>query len=437
MSDLSLIPPASPPAAPVSPDARSVGPARPRIVQLPPLLVNQIAAGEVVDRPASIVKELIDNAIDAGATRIDLELEQGGIELIRVTDDGGGIHPNDLPLALSAHATSKIRVAEDLDRIATMGFRGEALASIASVSRMNIRSRTAEGGAGEGGIEEVGGAGGAGAGGGGVGATQLDAEGDVVSAPRPASGPRGTSVTVRNLFFNTPARRKFLRTPNTEQGHCVDTARELALSHPHVAFTITCDGKRTLELAGEQSPRERVLAILGAEYADQFVEAHADEFDDARGMALWGMVGLPSLARATAKNQHVFLNGRPIRDKTVQHALKEAYRGLIEPGRYPTAAIMLEMDPGAVDVNVHPAKTEVRFRDSSMVHGVVLRAVRDALRGADLTPSAGTLTRAAPFGGGGRAPAGAANAGGGAGVGVGGVGGGGGRGARGGGVEEK
>ncbi len=353
-------------------------PAERRIRALPPLLVNQIAAGEVVDRPASIVKELIDNAIDAGASRIHLELERGGIELIRVTDDGGGIHPDDLPLALAAHATSKITVAQDLDRIATMGFRGEALASIASVSRMTIRSRHSSEARS------------------GGGAMEIDAEGDSVSPARPASGPVGTCVTVRNLFFNTPARRKFLRTPATEQGHALDIALELALSHSHIAFTISCDGKAATELAGNQTPTQRALAVLGEELAEQFVVASADEFDDARGVALWGLVGLPVLARATAKSQHVFLNGRPIRDKTIQHAIREAYRGLIEPGKYPTAVVMIEMDPGAVDVNVHPAKTEVRFRDSSLVHGVVLRAIRDALRGADLTPKATVPYRAMP-----------------------------------------
>lgn len=359
-----------PSVVPASPQAL------PRIRALPPLLVNQIAAGEVVDRPASVVKELIDNAIDAGATRIDLELERGGIELIRVTDDGVGIHADDMPLALAAHATSKIIVAEDLDRIATMGFRGEALASIASVSRMTIRSRRRDDANERGGDVAT-------------GAIEIDVEGDIVSSPRPASGPIGTSVTVRNLFFNTPARRKFLRTPATEQGHCIDIAQELALAHPHIAVTITCDGKRSMDLPANQTPTRRALSVLGEELEDQFVVASADQFDDARGVALWGLVGLPALARANAKSQHVFLNGRPIRDKTIQHAIREAYRGLIEPGKYPTAVLMIEMDPGAVDVNVHPAKTEVRFRDSSLVHGVVLRAIRDALRDADLTPKVG------------------------------------------------
>jgi DNA mismatch repair protein MutL len=332
---------------------------------LPSLLVNQIAAGEVVERPASAVKELIDNALDAGATRIRVELEQGGIELLRVSDDGGGIPADQLPLAIAPHATSKIREAADLDRIATMGFRGEALASIASVARLEIRSRTSDSPA----------------------AAVIRVEGDQAGVPAPAAGPIGTSVTVRNLFFNTPARRKFLKTPATEQGRCLDVVRDAALSHPALGFTAIADGRVVLDVAPGQSPRARALAVLGKELEAELIEVHADAFDDARGLAMWGLIGRPSIARATAQAQHVFLNGRVIRDKTIQHAIKEAYRGLIEPGRHPTAVLMLEMDPGAVDVNVHPAKTEVRFRDASLVHRVVYRAIRDQLRAHDLVPS--------------------------------------------------
>jgi len=333
---------------------------------LPPLVVNQIAAGEVVERPASVVKELVDNAIDAGATHITVELEQGGVELVRVADNGHGIPPEQLALAIAPHATSKIRDTADLDRIATMGFRGEALASIASVSRLSIRSRTADQ----------------------AGAVRLDVEGDQHAPVRPEAGPVGTAVTVRNLFFNTPARRKFLRTATTEQGHCVDIVRDLALAHPHIGFTLRCDGRTTLDLPPNQGPRERALAVIGPEMESQYLVADADQLDDPRGISLWALVGLPVLARPTAKWQHMFLNGRPIRDRTVQHALKEAYRGLIEPGRQPAAVLMIEMDPGAVDVNVHPAKAEVRFRDSSAVHRVVYLAIRDALQRADLMPRA-------------------------------------------------
>ena len=351
-------------------------PSRAPIRKLPPLLVNQIAAGEVVERPSSVVKELVENALDAGSRRIVVEIEQGGVELIRITDDGCGIPPEELPLAIAPHATSKIAAPEDLDRIGTMGFRGEAIASIASVSRLSIRSRAAATSPerSEGSAQHH-------------SASTIEVEGDLVAPIKPASGPIGTCVTVRNLFFNTPARRKFLRTPATEQGHCIDAACSLAIAHPHVAFTIMADGRTILDVPPEQGPRDRALAVLGKELESEMIEVSADRFDDSRGLTLWGLIGLPAIARGTAKAQHVYLNGRPIRDKTVQHAIKEAYRGLIEPGRYPTAVLMIEMDPGAVDVNVHPAKTEVRFRDQSLVHSAVLRCIRDALQGADLTPT--------------------------------------------------
>ncbi len=342
-----------------------VSTARPEIRRLPALVANQIAAGEVVERPASVVKELVDNALDAGATRIGVELERGGIELIRVTDDGSGIPPEQLPLALAPHATSKIESAEDLTRIGTMGFRGEALASIASVSRLSIRSRSADD----------------------TSASVIDIEGDTRGEARPEAGPVGTRVGVRNLFFNTPARRRFLRTPQTEQNHCADIVRDLALAHPGVGFTLSCDGRDLIDVPPGQGPRERALALLGAEMDEAYLEVSADAYDDDRTAAIWGMAGLPELARQNTKKQHIFINGRPVRDKTIQHALKEAYRGLIEPGRHPAALIMIQVDPASVDVNVHPAKSEVRFRDSGVVHSAVLRSVKAALAGADLTPS--------------------------------------------------
>ncbi|MGD9690283.1 MAG: DNA mismatch repair endonuclease MutL [Phycisphaerales bacterium] len=362
------------------PDAQ---PTKDRCIRsLPTLLVNQIAAGEVVERPASVVKELLDNAVDADATRVEVELEQGGIELVRVTDDGVGIPPGQLPLALAPHATSKIAAVEDLERVATMGFRGEALASIASVSRVSIRSRTLAD----------------------VGASVIEAEGDLVRPVAPAPGPVGTSVTVRNLFFNTPARRKFLRTPATEQSRCADVVREAALARPALAFTLRCDGRPVLDLPADQSPRERIISVLGRELADQLIEVSAEapgyvpwkraaSADETASppvippMTIWGLVGRPSIARATAQAQHVFINGRPVRDRTIMHAIKEAYRGLLEPGRHATAVLLLDMDPAAVDVNVHPTKTEVRFRDSSSVHSLVLRSIQEALRRADLTPA--------------------------------------------------
>ncbi len=340
-----------------------------RIRTLATLVANQIAAGEVVERPASVVKELVENALDAGGTRIVVELEAGGIELVRVTDDGAGMEPEDLPLAIAPHATSKIVEAQDLDRIGTLGFRGEALASIASVSRMSIRTRTQAG----------------------VGAWVLEVEGATQGTARPVAGSVGTSVSVRNLFFNTPVRRKFLRTAQTERERCADVVEHLSLAHPHVGFVLMVDGRTVQDVPVGQSPRQRVLSVLGKEVASQMVDVHADRFDDARGIALWGLAGLPSLARGSIKGQHVFVNGRPVRDRTIQHAISEAYRGLIEPGRYPTLVLMLVLSPEGVDVNVHPQKAEVRFRDGSMVHSTVLRALREALARADLTPTMGAL----------------------------------------------
>jgi DNA mismatch repair protein MutL len=312
-----------------------------------------------------VVKELVENAIDAGAARIAIDIEQGGIELVRVTDDGQGIPPDQLPLAVAPHATSKVEAVADLDHIATLGFRGEALASIASVSRLSIRSRTPADPA----------------------AFQLDVEGDTAAAPRPAPGPVGTCVTVRNLFFNTPARRKFLRTVSTEQDRCLDVVRQLALAHPAVGFRATADGREVLDLPPAQGPRQRAVSVLGKELESQLLDLHADEFDDARGVAIWGLAGLPAVARGSARAQFIFVNGRPVRDRTIQHAVAEAYRGLIDHTRYPTVVLMLEMSPHGVDVNVHPQKAEVRFRDSSAVHSIVLRTIRTALRAADLTPT--------------------------------------------------
>ena len=330
------------------------------IRRLPPLLVNQIAAGEVIERPASVVKEVVENSIDAGATRIDIAIEQGGRELIRISDNGSGIGFDELPLAIAPHATSKIQSADDLDAIATMGFRGEALASIASVSRMSIVSRPAEQ----------------------ASAGVIEIEGENARQPKPAGGPVGTTVTVRNLFFNTPARRKFLRTEQTESMRVADIVENLALAHPGIAMTLRIDDQLKLELP-VQSPRQRVLAILGEELEGELLEL--DVID--RDVHLWGMIGKPAIARGTAKHQRLFLNGRVIVDRSINHAIKEAYRGLIDPGRFPTAVLFLEMSPEQVDVNVHPTKAEVRFRNQAVMHGVVLSAVRNCLRRADLTPA--------------------------------------------------
>lgn len=344
-------------------------------------MASQIAAGEVVERPASVVKELVENAIDAGASRIVVELEQGGIELVRVSDDGHGIARDQLGLALMPHATSKVSSVADLEHIGTLGFRGEALASIASVARVSIRSRTREE----------------------AEAAEISVEGEEhwlrTPEARPAAGAVGTVVSVRTLFFNTPARRKFLRTVGTEQARCQEIVHQLALAQPGIAFTLMVDGRRSLDLPRDQSARERALAILGKELESELLEVHADRFDESPGaegagvrgggggVTLWGLVGRPSVARATNKAQHVFINGRAVRDRTVQHAISEAFRGLIEPSRYPTAVLMIEMHPAAVDVNVHPTKAEVRFRDSSLMHSIVMNAIRRALRAADLTPT--------------------------------------------------
>lgn len=336
-----------------------------QIRKLSSLLVNQIAAGEVIERPASVLKELVENSIDAGATRITVELEQGGIELIRIADDGHGIAPDQMRLALAPHATSKIQDSQDLDQIGTMGFRGEAIASIASISRMSIKSRTVD-------FDE---------------GRIIEAQGDVIHDPKPIGCPVGTTIEVRNLFFNTPARRKFLRTTTTEQTRCIEWLRDLAMANPAIGVRCIGDGKVKLDLPINQTPRQRVVSILGKELEEQLIEVSVDQFDDSRGILIWGLIGLPAIARATSKAQHVFLNGRTIRDRTIQHAIREAYRGLIEPGKHPTAVLMIEMSPTAVDVNVHPAKLEVRFRDQSMVHRAVYHGVKDALGRADVTPT--------------------------------------------------
>ncbi|MFW5652791.1 MAG: DNA mismatch repair endonuclease MutL [Planctomycetota bacterium] len=332
---------------------------------LPALLVNQIAAGEVIERPASVVKELVENAIDAGANRIRVTIEQGGKELIEITDDGCGIPRDELPLALAPHATSKIGAQEDLDAISTLGFRGEALASITSVSRMTIVSRPRSQDS----------------------AFRIRAEGEIEGAVEPCPGPPGTTITVRNLFFATPARRKFLRTPQTEYNHINDLIQRLAMSHPAIGFTLVHDGKVKHDLRPNQLPRDRVFDIIGREMQDEFLEVDAHDGGSIANLTMWGMLGSPSIARGHAKAQHVFLNGRFVRDKTIMHAIKEAYRGLLDPSKYPTAVLYIEMNPAFVDVNVHPTKAEVRFRDGQHVHGFILNNLRDVLRRADLTPA--------------------------------------------------
>jgi DNA mismatch repair protein MutL len=333
----------------------------PRIQQLSPSLVNRIAAGEVIERPAAVVKELLENAIDAGATQIHVDVEDGGRELIRVIDNGSGIDPTDLPLAFASHATSKLVSDDDLFRISTMGFRGEALASIGSVSHARILSRGSGMDAGY----------------------EIFNRGGALSDPQASAANVGTVVEVRNLFFNTPARRKFIKGAPTEYGHISEMLLRLALPYPQVAFKLTHNGRSTVTLPAT-SADERLLAAWPDDFRDSRL---AVDCRDAE-IRLHGMVGLPELARPTAKYQFLYLNGRHIRDKFIQHALREAFRGLTEPGRYPAAILILEIPAADVDVNVHPTKTEVRFKDGGRIHGLVLSGIREKVLGSDLTPAA-------------------------------------------------
>jgi DNA mismatch repair protein MutL len=334
---------------------------RRRIQQLSASLVNRIAAGEVIERPAAVVKELVENSIDAGATEITVEVEDGGRALVRVIDNGGGIPPDDLPLAFASHATSKLSDDEDLFRITTMGFRGEALASIGSVSHARILSRV-------GGQEAAG---------------EIFNRGGVITSVQAAAGNVGTTIEVRNLFFNTPARRKFIKGTSTEFGHISEMVLRLALPHPSISFKLLHNGRVALDLPAT-SDQERLLAAWPDEFREQRLPIDAHDAE----LRLRGIIGLPELARPTARYQYLYLNGRSIRDRFIQHALREAYRGLTEPGRHPAAILLLQVPPGDVDVNVHPTKTEVRFRDGGRIHGLVLSAVREVLLGNDLTPAA-------------------------------------------------
>ncbi len=334
---------------------------RRQIQQLSPSLVNRIAAGEVIERPASVVKELVENSIDAGATHIIIEVAEGGRDLIRITDDGSGIPPEELPLAFAEHATSKLTCDDDLFRIATMGFRGEALASIGAVSHARIVSRVRENNE----------------------AWEIENRGGSISAPQAAAGNVGTTIEIRDLFFNTPARRKFLKGSATESGHISEMVMRLALPFPDVGFELISGGRSVMKLPAT-TPVMRLLAAWPEDFHEQRLSL---DIGDAE-LRLAGIAGLPDLARPTTKYQYIYLNGRFIRDKFIQHALKEAYRGLTEPGRHPAAILLLTVPPQDVDVNVHPTKIEVRFRDSNRIHGMVLAGVREKLLGSDLTPPA-------------------------------------------------
>ena len=327
------------------------------IQQLPSHLINQIAAGEVVERPASVVKELVENSLDAGAHDVHVDIVSGGRKLMRIRDDGSGILKNELALALARHATSKISSLEDLESVASLGFRGEALPSIASVARLSLISRSA----------------------GADSAWQVDADGGELSAPRPAAHPHGTTIEVHDLFYNTPARRRFLRTERTEFGHIEKWIRRLALSRPDVAFTLTHNRRAVMQLAAADSHDkrlQRIARICGQAFADQAVYIE----HETEGVALAGWIGLPTFNRSQPDLQFWFVNGRSVTDRTLAHAARHAYRDVLFHGRYPAYALSLTMDPASVDANAHPAKHEVRFRDSRRVHGVVSQAVEVALR---------------------------------------------------------
>jgi DNA mismatch repair protein MutL len=344
----------------------------PAIALLPDLLISQIAAGEVVERPASVLKELLENAIDAGATRVDVRLEEGGVKLIRVADDGCGIAREQLPLALARHATSKISSLGDLERVASYGFRGEALASVASVSELLIASRPAEA------------------------SHAFQLAGRPGAVIEPAALPPGTVIEMRELFHNTPARRKFLKATATENAHCLDAVRRAALANPAIAFTVSHNGREVLALAAADRAR-RIADVLGADLV-----AACRSLDAAAGpLALAGLLVAPTLAESARDVQYAFVNGRFVRDKVIAHAVREAYRDVLHGHKQPSWCLFLSIDPTLVDTNVHPAKTEVRFRDSRAVHQFVFHAAQQALatrRPAEPTATATASDAPAPFG---------------------------------------
>ncbi|MFZ5594982.1 MAG: DNA mismatch repair endonuclease MutL [Pseudomonadota bacterium] len=348
-----------------------------RIHLLPPQLANQIAAGEVIERPSSLVKELLENSLDAGATRIDIDVEQGGVALIRVRDNGRGIHKDDLALALSRHATSKIHNFDDLTNIHTLGFRGEALPSICSVSRLTLTSRTADAGSG----------------------WRIQGDGrEVAMEAIPAAHPIGTTVEVRNLFYNTPARRKFLRSEKTEFAHLEELVQRIALSRFDVDIALR-HNQRAVHAwrAGEQEhdQERRIAEVIGSPFLENALRI---DFE-ASGLRLWGWVGLPTFSRGQADLQYFYVNGRIIRDKLVSHAVRQAYQDVLFQGRHPVFVLYLEMPRHEVDVNVHPTKHEVRFREGRLIHDFLFRTLHKALaetRAGSTQPGAVTAMNPSP-----------------------------------------
>ncbi len=327
------------------------------IQQLPDHLINQIAAGEVVERPASVIKELVENSLDAGAQTVQIDVVAGGQKLIRIRDDGGGINKDEMVLALSRHATSKISSLDDLEAVASLGFRGEALPSIASVARLALYSRTPDQDS----------------------AWRVEADGGKICDAIPAAHPTGTTVEVHDLFYNTPARRRFMRTERTEFGHIEKWVRRLALSRPEIGFTLSHNQRVVLQTPAAKSieeQRQRIAKICGDAFAEQCVVLERE----AEGIALFGWIGLPTFNRSQPDMQYWFVNGRSVTDKTLAHAVRHAYRDVLFHGRYPAYVLNLTMDPASIDANAHPAKHEIRFRDGRRVHGVVSQSVSVALQ---------------------------------------------------------
>jgi DNA mismatch repair protein MutL len=340
-----------------------------RIAELPEVVRNQIAAGEVVERPASAVKELVENAVDAGATNVRVDLEGGGVALVRVTDDGSGMGAEDLALAFLPHATSKLFALEDLDHIASLGFRGEALASLGAVSRARILTREPHSPTG----------------------WVITNEGGRIGDVREAGAPPGTTVEIRDLFFNTPARRRFLKRDETELARCLDVLQRLALAHVGVGFVVTHDGRRLIDVEASMDLRARVRRLFDGELSAALVEVESE----SAALSLGGLVAPPRFARRDASRQMWFLNGRPLRDKLLARVLKEGYRGFLVEGRQPTAFLSLRLDPKLVDVNVHPTKSEVRFREERRVFGQLVAALRDAVARTDIATPGDRLLESA------------------------------------------